>query len=195
MTSLPRTEDRAEFPVYPSMSHVNESTKPEGIGLDALASAAASDAAEPSGSLRERLLASRTRAGKYGIFVDRISRLFQLSSNEAEQLLTKLGSADAWKPFLVEGTEIIPVTTGAALTGAIATFVKVLPGARFPDHVHRGVETMVVLDGGFVEPASKFEAWRGEETTREDGSEHALVGLPGVPCIAAVLIRGHADFK
>jgi hypothetical protein len=30
---------------------------------------------------------------------------------------------------------------------------------------------------------------------RADGTEHALVGLPGVPCIAAVLIRGHADFK
>ena len=87
------------------------------------------------------------------------------------------------------------MSTGDSLKDAIATFVKVDPGARFPDHVHRGHETMVVLDGGFVEPESKIEAWRGEETNREDGTEHALVGLPGVPCIAAVLIVGHADFK
>jgi len=177
------------------MSHVNEMTKNGGIGLDALASAAASAAAEPTGSLRDRLLASRKRAGKYGIFVDRIARLFAIAPNEAEKLLTKLESADEWKPFLVEGTEMIPVATGEGLRDAIATFVKVHPGARFPDHVHRGTETMVVLDGGFVEPASKVEAWRGEETTRDDGTEHALVGLPGVPCIAAVLIIGHADFK
>lgn len=177
------------------MSHVNDTTKQGAIALSALASAAASDAAEPSGSLRDRLLASRDRGGKYGIFVDRIARLFALPSKEAEQLLTKIESPDEWKPFLVEGTEIIPVKTGEGLRGAIATFVKVMPGARFPDHVHHGVETMLVMDGGFVEPASKIEAWRGEETTREDGTEHALIGLPGVPCIAAVLIIGHADFK
>jgi anti-sigma factor ChrR (cupin superfamily) len=90
---------------------------------------------------------------------------------------------------------MIPVTAVEVLGDAIATFVKEQPRSRFPDHVHRGQETMVVLDGGFVEPESKLEAWRGEETTRDDGTEHALVGLPGVPCIAAVLILGHADFK
>jgi putative transcriptional regulator len=163
--------------------------------MDALTSVAASAAAEPSPSLRERLLASRARPGKYGIFVDRIARLFAVPVETAEQLLTALEAPDAWKPFLVEGTAMIPVTAGEGLGDAIATFVKVQPGARFPDHVHRGQETMVVLDGGFVEPESKLEAWRGEETTRDDGTEHALVGLPGVPCIAAVLILGHADFK
>lgn len=175
------------------MSKVNE--KPGGIGLDALTSAAASETAEPSTSLRDRLLASRTRPGKFGLFVDRIARLFAISTESATTLLTSLENPDTWKPFLVEGTELIAVTTGEGLKDAIATFVKVQPGARFPDHIHRGIETMVVLDGGFVEPASKIEAWRGEETTREEDTEHALVGLPGVPCIAAVLIRGHADFK
>ncbi|MFO0739813.1 MAG: cupin domain-containing protein [Labilithrix sp.] len=177
------------------MSNVNDSKKPGESGLDALASVAASDASEPSASLRERLLASRARPGKYGVFVDRIARLFAIPTEKAEHLLAKIESPDAWKPFLVEGTELLPVKAGEGLGDVIATFVKVQPGARFPDHVHRGRETMVVLDGGFVEPESKLAAWRGEETTREDGSEHALVGLPGVPCVAAVLIVGHADFK
>lgn len=174
---------------------MNETTKPEGMGWDALASAAASEAIEPPASLRDRLLASRARPGKYGIFVDRVARLFALSTETAARLLAELESPEAWKPFLVEGTEMIPVAVGESLGGAIGTFVRVQPGARFPDHVHRGCETMVVLEGGFVEPGSKLEAWRGEETTREDGTEHALVGLPGVPCVAAVLILGHADFK
>lgn len=170
------------------------SKEPSGLAWDALASTAASEEATPSPSLRDRLLASRARPGRYGIFVDRVARLFAISTEAAERLLSELEGSGPWKPFLVEGTEIIPVTPGAALEGAIATFVRVKPGARFPDHVHRGHETMLVLDGGFVEPASRLEAWRGEETAREDGSSHALVGLPGVPCVAAVVIRGHADF-
>lgn len=174
---------------------MTEPIKPGEAGLDALASTAASDPAEPATSLRERLLASTTRAGRYGIFVDRVARLFAIPHEKAAHLLGALESEEAWKPFLVPGTEMIPVDPGAERTGAIATFVRVAPGVRFPDHVHRGVETMVVLDGGFVEPASKIEAWRGEETVREDGTEHALLGLPGVPCIVAVLIHGHADFK
>ena len=173
---------------------MNDSTKPPDIAMDALASAAASPEAEPSVALRERLLATRARPGKYGIFADRIARLFGIAVEDAEKLLTAIEAPAAWKPFLVEGTEIIPVDAGKSLGNAIATFVKVHPGARFPDHVHRGAETMVVLDGGFVEPASKVETWRGEETNREDGTEHALVGLPGVPCIAAVVIFGYADF-
>lgn len=172
-----------------------EPTNPGEKGLDALASTAASEPAAPAGSLRERLLASTKRPGRYGIFVDRVARLFDLPVEKAAHLLGKLERDEAWKPFLVPGTEMIPVRPGEALAGAIATFVRVAPGVRFPDHVHRGVETMVVLDGGFVEPDSKIEAWRGEETVREDGTEHALLGLPGVPCIVAVLIQGHADFK
>lgn len=170
------------------------SKEPSGLAWNALASTAASEVAEAPPALRDRLLASRARPGKYGIFVDRVARLFALPTDAVERLLAELEGPGAWKPFLVEGTEIIPVIPGAALEGAIATFVRVQPGARFPDHVHRGHETMLVLDGGFVEPASRLEAWRGEETAREDGSHHALLGLPGVPCIAAVLIVGHADF-
>jgi putative transcriptional regulator len=162
--------------------------------LDALASAAVSAEAEPPSGLRARFMASRTRKGKFGIFADRVARLFDLSLDDANALLEKAASPDSWMPFLVPGTDIIAVEAGAKRAGAAATLVRVAPGARFPDHTHRGTETMVVLDGGFVEPASKIEAWRGEETTRTDGTSHALVGLPGVPCIAAVLIEGHADF-
>lgn len=163
--------------------------------FNALVSVAASDAAEPPPTLRERVLASRARPGRYGIFVDRLSRLFDLPMPEVETLLTRIESDDAWAPFLVPGTEMIPVMAGPKRAGAIATLVRIRPGVPFPEHTHRGVETMVVVDGGFVEPTTKIEVWRGEELTRDDGTEHSLVGLPGVPCVAAVLITGHADFK
>ncbi|MBX3220141.1 MAG: cupin domain-containing protein [Labilithrix sp.] len=152
--------------------------------------------AAPPAALRERLLASRQRQGRYGVFADRIARLFDLPLPDAEALMKRIESPSEWTAFLVEGLEMIPVTAGPTCAGAIATLVRIQPGATFPDHAHRGDETMLVLDGGFREPADGGEeVWRGDEIFRGDGSEHALVALPGVPCVAAVLIFGHGDFR
>ena len=176
---------------------MTENAKPGGNAFeawDALASAAASSSVEPSADLRARLLASRTRTGRYGIFVDRIARLFDLGMKEAEELLASLERPETWRPFFVDGTAVVAVKTGPKRASTIATMVKVDPGVEFPKHLHRGVETMLVVDGGFKEPGREGDTWRGEEITRQDGTEHSLVGLPGIPCVAAVLIEGHADF-
>jgi putative transcriptional regulator len=150
----------------------------------------------PPDSVRDRLLASTKRRGKYGIFADRIARLFDLTVADAEALMRRIEEPDAWAPFLVDGLEMIPVTPGPRCVGAMATLVRIQPGTRFPDHTHRGEETMLVLDGGFREPSPRGEeVWRGDELLRGEGTEHALVGLPGVPCIAAAVIFGHADFR
>ena len=163
--------------------------------LAALAVAGSSPRPPPS-ALRDRLVASRSRSGKYGIFADRIARLFDLTMPDAEALMTRLEEPSAWMPFLVDGLELIGVETGPKCAGAIATVVKLEPGTRFPEHAHNGEETMVVLDGGFHEPLpGGEEVWRGEEIFRDDGTEHHLVALPGVPCIAAVVIFGHADMR
>lgn len=165
--------------------------------MAAVALATTAPAAPPS-SLRDRLLASqrRSHAGKFGVFADRIARLFDLSLADAEALLARIEKPEAWAPFLVEGLEMIPVAAGPKCTGAIATLVRIQPGASFPEHAHHGDETMFVIDGGFREPSPDGEeVWRGDEVFRADGTEHALVALPGVPCIAAVLIIGHADFR
>lgn len=150
----------------------------------------------PAAALRERLLASHGRAGRYGIFADRVARLFDLPLADAAELMKRVEDPSAWTAFLVEGLEMIPVTAGPKCAGAIATLVRIQPGAAFPEHAHRGDETMLVLDGGFREPADGGEeVWRGDEIFRGDGTEHTLVAVPGVPCIAAALIFGHADIR
>jgi putative transcriptional regulator len=149
----------------------------------------------PGSSLRERLLASHARPGKFGVFADRLARFFDLSIADAEALAQRLESPSAFTPFLVDGLELMSVTCGPKCDGAIATVVRIRPGARFPEHAHHGDETMLVLDGGFREIATDEEVWRGEELFRPDGSEHLIEALPGAPCVAAVLIYGHADIK
>lgn len=156
----------------------------------------ATTAEAPPAGLRDRVLASRQRQGRYGIFADRIARLFDLPLADAEALMKRIEEPSAWTQFLIDGLELIPVVAGPKCAGAIATLVRIQPGATFPEHAHRGEETMLVLDGGFREPADGGEeVWRGDEIFRDDGTEHALVALPGVPCVAAVLIFGHGDFK
>lgn len=150
----------------------------------------------PPSLLRDRILASASRPGKFGRFADKVGRLFDLPTEAAVALTAKLEDPSAWMPFLVEGVSMIPVETGPACAGAIATLVRFEPGATFPAHDHRGSETMFVLDGGFREEGEGgHEVWRGDELYSEDGSGHGLVALDGVPCIAAVVITGHADFR
>ena len=167
------------------------------VTKDAVAAIGLTTKAEaPPGGLRERVLASHQRQGRYGVFADRIARLFDLPLADAEALMKRIEQPSEWTAFLVEGLEMIPVTAGPKRAGAIATLVRIQPGAKFPEHAHRGDETMLVLDGGFREPAEGGEeVWRGDEIFRDDGTEHALLALPGVPCVAAVLIFGHGDFK
>jgi len=166
---------------------------------DALLALAAEGApAAAPAPLRDRLLATLGRGGKYGLFADRLARLFDISTDAAAALAKSLEDDSAWKPFIVDGVQMIPVEAGPKCAGSIATMVRLQPGAKFPEHVHHGEETMFVLDGGFCEAGEKaradFEAWRGDEVVRDDGTGHGLVALPGVPCVAAVIIFGYADF-
>jgi len=150
----------------------------------------------PGSPLRDRLLASAKRGGKYGRFADRIGRMFDMDLAASEELVKRFEDDSAWMPFLTEGLELIPVPAGPKCDGAIATVVRFQPGTYFPSHVHAGEETMFVLDGGFREDvANGEEVWRGDEIVRGDGSDHALVALPGIPCVAAVIIYGHTDFR
>lgn len=165
--------------------------------LAALALAASEDAREPKPpALRERLLASVRREGRYGVFADRLARMFDVSVDEAAALCARLEAGSEWMPFLLPGVEMMPVSTGPKHAGAVATLVRLQPGATFPDHAHHGEETMFVLDGGFREAGDEgAEIWRGEELVKADGTDHTFVALPGSPCIAAAIVTGYADFR
>lgn len=152
--------------------------------------------APPPSNVRERLLSSMARGGRYGVFADKVARIFDLEVTVAAELVKKLEDESAWMPFIVAGVEMIPVEAGPKCANAIATFVRIAPGAKFPEHAHRGTETMFVLDGGFREVAEGgAEIWRGDELYKDDGTEHELLALPGRPCVAVSLVVGHADFR
>lgn len=164
---------------------------------EALASIAIADKPEaPPSSVRERLLASMRRPGRYGAYVDRMARMFDISTAEAEALMARIDDPAAWNPFFVPGVEVLEVKTGPRLANAVAVIARLQPGARFPEHAHSGEETMFVLAGGFREEGEGgHEIWRGDELLSGSGTGHAFVALPGEPCIAASLIEGFAEFR
>lgn len=155
--------------------------------LPALALGAGSGGS-PAG-LRARLHASLGRRGRYGIFADRLARMFQIGTADAEALALLLEDPKAWKPFA--GWEVIAVEPGEGLKGALSTVVRFQPGTVFPLHEHLGDELNFLLEGGFREAAregtSCAEVWRGEELFKPAGSAHEFKILPGSVCIAAVL--------
>jgi hypothetical protein len=175
-----------------------------GVPADELAGARAAFAAlglgeapsTPSRSLRQRVMASAARPGRYGIFADRLARLFDLSIVDAERLAASLEDPAVWQPFIVPGVDLVPVLAGPKYPGSIASVARLTPGSRFPAHVHHGEETMFLLDGGFREDGEHgAEVWRGDELFHGTGSDHAFTALEGVPCIAASIILGSLDFK
>jgi quercetin dioxygenase-like cupin family protein len=156
--------------------------------LAAMGAAGAGRSAAPA-ELRARLVGSMKRTGRYGVFADRIARLFDLPIETAVKLVAKLERPDIWNPWL-EGVEMFPVFPGPRFEGAQCGFGRLAAGARFPHHEHVGDEVTLVLDGGLRNDGDGIEVWRGEELFMPAGSEHGFVVLPGQECIAAVTAIG-----
>lgn len=143
-------------------------------------------------ALKARILASSQRAGTYGVFADRVARIFDLPVDEVYGLLRSLEDPASWRPGITEGIDMIPVMAGPKHPGAIATFTKLRPGATFPRHAHVGDEVTLVMAGGFRD-SSGVEIERGDELYEASGSTHDFVVLEGEDCIAAVIIDGYID--
>ena len=159
----------------------------------AAAGVAAVTSAAPSAELRGRLLGSLKRAGRYGVFADRIARLWDLPIDVATRLVAKLEEPDIWKPWF-EGIEMFLVKPGPRYEGASCGFGRLASGARFPHHEHVGEEITFVLDGGFRNEDDGTEIWRGEELYKPAGTAHDFVVVPGQDCIAAVMAMGGVKF-
>jgi hypothetical protein len=145
------------------------------------------------GAGKSRLLASLARPGRYGVFADRLSRLFDVPIEVAARLCQKVEEGGSFRPWMAEGVEMMGVRPGPRFEGAIAAIGRLQPGARFPHHAHKGEEITLVMDGAFQDASGRIVA-RGEELLQTEGSAHDFVVLDRGVCIAAVLLIGGADF-
>jgi hypothetical protein len=143
----------------------------------------------PDAGQRDRLISSFGRKGRFGIFADRVARMFDWPLAQAVAELAKLESAPAWAPSPLPCAETIPLVAGARYPGAMALFARFQPGLGFPEHVHPDGEITFVLEGAFRD-ASGVLVGRGDELVLGAGSRHAFQVTPQAPCIAAVIAHG-----
>ncbi|MBN1206071.1 MAG: cupin domain-containing protein [Myxococcaceae bacterium] len=148
--------------------------------------------APPPGVLA-RVVAEMEGPGRFARFADKVAALLDITREKALAVLESLSDPSAWLPGPTAEIHLVPVEAGPARAGALAAFVRVPPGARFPRHTHHGREWNLVLEGGLRED-SGHETWPGELLEKVEGSAHDFVALEGPACIAASLIDGVTSF-
>jgi putative transcriptional regulator len=131
-------------------------------------------------------------ANAFSHFNPALCELFDLSPDVVTALLGQLDDETLWMPGPVEGTRMFPVNVGERLSGAMAAFVELQPGATFPDHEHLAEERNLLLQGGYTDSDGR-EFWRGEVDVKATGSSHHFTGLAGLPCLVAVVLSPIAD--
>jgi putative transcriptional regulator len=126
--------------------------------------------------------------GRFEHLLDRVAELYDLSLNDARNVLSSIDKASSWATELAQGVWLCPVTAGPKVKDAFTVLVKVEPGGVFPTHTHGGRERVLILEGGYRD-VSGVEYWRGELDEREQGTSHSFVGLEGLGCICAAVMR------
>ncbi|MBL8955503.1 MAG: cupin domain-containing protein [Myxococcaceae bacterium] len=142
--------------------------------------------ASPPKSALQALVKELAGPARFAHLAARVAKVFDITEAEANEQLTRIDDPKTWDTELWPGVWVAPVNAGpkAVEEGAFTVFLKVEPGAVFPNHVHGGEEQVLVLEGGYVD-VSGTEYWRGELDVRPKGTSHSFTGLPGLGCICA----------
>jgi putative transcriptional regulator len=151
--------------------------------------AVADDVAPPPG-LRAALLASI--AGPWWApFVRRASALLDLDVDAMKALFQSIDDGERWMPGAVDGLSLFHIDGGPAVEGAITGFVRLAPGATFPEHTHQGFEDALILQGSFIHDGVELKA--GMEAPMSPSSSHVVVAGPE-GCVYLGVSRDGIDF-
>lgn len=146
-------------------------------------------------ALRARLLEETGRAPeRYAPFTRRLSELYDISRDDARQVLERSADPKAWKQSGLPGIKKLPVKAGASRASAQAYLVSFAAGARFPEHHHDGLETVLLLAGSYTESTGKVYS-TGDMHLMEPGTAHSFTIAKDEDCVAATLLHGKLNFR
>lgn len=174
----------------------------ESAGVDAPArglerSVEALDRIEPSAQLRTRLLSSATPETRLLRFTAAVARLLEVSLERASELLARLDDRSAFSVEL-PGVSLLWVEGGPSLANAVRGFVRVEAGCEFPEHEHLGDETVLVLQGRYVDTSTGEVFGPGDLAHMPAGSSHGFrvpAGGPNLLKLAVVHVGLRAGDK
>ena len=136
----------------------------------------------PPPELKERVLGTAARVGRFDRFAEEAARIADLGVDEMRALLARIDDAASWTKTPFDGMDVFHLDGGPKTANAIVGFIRIAPNTSFPEHGHEGDETVLVMQGACQEDNGRISR-RGEIMPMGPGSSHSLLALPGPPFI------------
>jgi len=142
----------------------------------------------PPVALKARVFASIDEVSRFDALAQRLADLADLAVDKARELLRDIDDAARWMAGAADGVTVFHIEAGPKLEGAIVGFLRIEPGARFPDHTHIGEERAFVLQGAFESHDGVIRR-AGELDVRAAGTAHGFRCHGDKPCIFFVSVQ------
>jgi putative transcriptional regulator len=142
---------------------------------------------QPADALKDRLLKSTETASRFERFVARVGELCDLAKDKAQELLDSIDDASLWNPG-TPGTSLFDIKGGPMVANAVVGFVRLEPGASFPEHSHLGDEVVLIMQGGYRDDTDGSVHRAGEEVHHAGGTTHSFTALPGPDLLYLVVV-------
>jgi quercetin dioxygenase-like cupin family protein len=143
----------------------------------------------PSRSQLERLLRRVDEMPlRFAPFFSRTAELFALNEAKVEALFSEFDKAATWHDSGAPGVKQFDVIAGKTLADTRGHFLRCAPGAHVPSHRHLGPESVLVLEGAYVDDQGTQRV-AGQLHHMPAGTVHAL-RASDAGCTIAIMAQG-----
>ena len=150
--------------------------------------------AKPPPGLRERVLASASRAPRLVRFAPVVARMLDVTHDRALECLAAIDEPSQWQDTPFDGVKRMPIAGGPRTKGAVTHFVRVEPGKIVPMHEHLGPEIGIFLQGRGRGQDGKL-CGPGDIDEYALGTAHSVECLPAVASVMLVVAHGGVRFE
>lgn len=140
----------------------------------------------PDPEVRVRLLAALRGRERWTPFAAEVAQRFMLAPDDAREALQRIEDAQAWRPGLWPGSQLLRTP---ALTAVSALIARMPAGLRIAHHRHAARELTFILDGELVEAGSDVIHGSGVLLDKACGTAHELTVVGESPCLVVFGLR------
>jgi quercetin dioxygenase-like cupin family protein len=126
---------------------------------------------------------------RYAPFYDRLGVLWDLPEERVVDALARARDEREWRRAPLPGLKLLRLEGGPRAASANCYLAHFAAGLSFPEHRHRGTESVLVLEGSYTDRGGQVYR-SGDVHEMSEGSEHGFLVAPDEPCVAAVRHHG-----
>jgi putative transcriptional regulator len=142
---------------------------------------------------RARLLAAVAQSSeRFAPFFAKLTQFFDLSVEALREVFARAERESEWQPGPLPWVSLFHLNGGPAVAGLDTGFVRLKKGMPFPHHRHRGMERVLILEGGYHDHEQRFYG-PGDSHDMTEGSEHSLQMIADQDVLLAVILSGEIE--